>query len=158
MAKMYLETTIAQNWQNVVKNLDAEGEDPREWIYFKKVLIKANGNVNPKHLARTKLGKLIETIESIAYKFQNLCTERLQHYPYEIQYYPLPILDKIQYFIAGLKPKTKMEVIVDPLNNAQPWEDIQKLITYVVFIDANLQQIKGVTPNDKNNEKKIFFL
>ena len=46
---------------------------------------------------------------------------------------------------------------LDPLNNAQPWEDFQKLVIYVVSINANLQQMKSsfvVLPNKINESKK----
>jgi hypothetical protein len=45
---------------------------------------------------------------------------------------------------------------VDPLNDAQPWEDFQRLVTYAVSIDSNLQQVKaglGIATT-KNGEKK----
>ena len=70
-------------------------------------------------------------MESYADKFQNLCIE--------ITTLPMSIGDKIYYFIISLKPEIRMLMAVDPLNNAQPWEDFQRLITmYVVFVDANL--------------------
>lgn len=47
-------------------------------------------------------------------------------------------------------------MFVDPLDNPQPWKDFQRLITYVVSVDVNLQQVKGslCVILDKNNEKK----
>ena len=44
---------------------------------------------------------------------------------------------------------------MDPLNDVQPWEDFQRLVTYAVFVDFNLQQVKsrlGVAFT-KNGEK-----
>jgi hypothetical protein len=32
---------------------------------------------------------------------------------------------------------------VDPLNDAQPWEDFQRLVINADYIDYNLQQVKG---------------
>ena len=75
-------------------------------------------------------------MESYANKFQNLCIE--------ITTLPMSIGDKIHRFITSLKPEIRMPVEVDPLNNAQPWENFQRLITYVDFVDANLQQMKGL--------------
>ena len=43
---------------------------------------------------------------------------------------------------------------MDPLNDAQPWEDFQRLVTYAV--DSNLQQVKyglGIA-STKNIERK----
>jgi hypothetical protein len=36
---------------------------------------------------------------------------------------PMSVGDKIHHFIDGLKPRIRLKVVVDPLNNAQPWED-----------------------------------
>ena len=63
--------------------------------------------------------------------------------------------DKIHRFIDGLKPKIRLKVAVDPLNDARPWEDFQRLVTYAISIDSNLQQVKaglGIA-NAKNGEK-----
>ena len=38
--------------------------------------------------------------------------------------------DKIHCFFDGLKPEIRLKVAVDPLNDAQPWEDFQRLVTY----------------------------
>ena len=46
--------------------------------------------------------------------------------------------EKIHKFIARLKPKIRLKVAVDSMNNVQPWEDFQRLVTYVVSIEANL--------------------
>ena len=147
LAKTYLETRVAHLWQNVVKSLELENKDSKDWINFKEALIKAYGNINPEHLVRTKLGSLIQTssMENYANKFYNLCAE--------ITTLSISIGDKIHHFIIGLKPEIRMSVAMDPLNNAQPWEDFQRLITYVVFVDANLQQMKGLT--FEKMEKKV---
>jgi hypothetical protein len=150
LAKTYLETKVAQHWQIIAKNLQLEGKDAKDWVLFKEALIKAYGNVNPEQLARAKLAKLTQTssVESYANKFQNLCAEIIT--------LPMSVGDKIHRFIAGLKPEIRLKVAVDPMNNAQPWEDFQRLVTYAVSIDANLQQVRaslGEAPN-KSIEKK----
>ena len=105
---------MAQHWQNVAKSLELESKDSKDWIHFKEALIKAYGNINPKQLARIKLGRLIQIslVETFANKFQNLCAE--------ITTLPMSIGDKIHCFIIGLNLKIRMLVAVDPLNNAQP--------------------------------------
>ena len=64
--------------------------------------------------------------------------------------------DKIHNFIDGLKPKTRLKVAVDPLNNAQPWEDFQKNCYLCRFVVSNLQQVNARLriANAKNVEKK----
>ena len=114
LAKTYLETRVAQHWQNVVKSLELESKDSKDWIHFKEALINAYGNINPEQLAKTKLGRLTQTslVESYTNKFQNLYIE--------ITTLLMSIGDKIHHFITGLKPKIIMLVVVDLLNNAQP--------------------------------------
>ena len=84
-------------------------------------------------------------MESYANKFQNWCAE--------ITTLPMSIGDMIHHFIIGLKLEIRMSMAVDPLNNAQPWEIFQMLIAYVVFVDANLQQMKRLT--FEKMEKKV---
>ena len=48
---------------------------------------------------------------------------------------------------------------MDPLNDAQPWEDFQRPVTYVVCVDSNLQQVKfglGIA-FIKNGKKKLLL-
>ena len=45
--------------------------------------------------------------------------------------------DKNHDFIDGLKPELRLKVVVNPLNDAQPWEDFQMLVTYAVYVDSN---------------------
>ena len=61
--------------------------------------------------------------------------------------------NKIHCFIVGLKPEIRLQVAVDPMNNAQLWEDFQRLVTYVVSIDANLQQVKASLDEAPNKNK-----
>lgn len=150
IAQTYLEVRVAQNWQNAMRILEREGKNPKEWLHFKEALTKAYGNVNPEQVARSKLGKLSQhsSVESYANEFQNLCAE--------IVTLPMSVGDKIHRFIDGLKPEIRLKVAVDPLNDAQPWEDFQRLVTYAVSVDANLQQVKaglGIATT-KNGEKK----
>jgi hypothetical protein len=49
--------------------------------------------------------------------------------------------DIIRHFIDELKPKIRLKVAMDPLNDTQPWEDFQRLVTYDVYVDSNLQQV-----------------
>jgi hypothetical protein len=86
-------------------------------MYFKEALIKAYRDVNPEQLARTKLGKLSQTSSVVSYanKFQNLCAK--------IIILPMSVGEKIHCFIARLKPKIRLKVAVDPMNNVQSWED-----------------------------------
>jgi NifB/MoaA-like Fe-S oxidoreductase len=87
------------------------------------------------------------SVENYANKFQNLCVVNLQ----------MSAGDKIHCFIIELKPEIRLMVTVDPLNNAQAWEDFQRLVTHVVSIDANLQQMKSsfdILPNKINESKK----
>jgi hypothetical protein len=81
-------------------------------MYFKEALIKAYRNINPKQLARTKLGKSIQTssMESYTNNFQNLCAKTIT--------LPVSIGDKIHCFKAKLKLDIKLKVSVDPMNNA----------------------------------------
>ena len=63
--------------------------------------------------------------------------------------------EKIHHFIDKWKPKLKVKVAMDTLNDAQPWEDFQRLITYVISIDSKFQQVHfglGIV-STKNIEK-----
>ena len=58
--------------------------------------------------------------------------------------------DKIHCFVDGIKLKIRLKVVVDPLNDAQPWKDFQRL-----GIDFNLQQVKyglGVASTENSEE------
>jgi hypothetical protein len=57
--------------------LQLECKDAKDWMYFKKTLIKAYGNINPEQLASSKLGKLTQTssMERYANKFHSLCAK-----------------------------------------------------------------------------------
>ena len=90
-----------------------------------------NEQMKCRHVS-AKLGKLSQhlSIESYANEFQNLCAR--------IVTLPMSVGDKIQQFIDGLKSELKLKVAVDPLNDAQPWEDFQSLVTYVIYVDSNL--------------------
>jgi hypothetical protein len=50
--------------------------------------------------------------------------------------------------------------VVDPLNDAQPWEDFQRLVTHAVSVGSNLQQVKAglEIATAKNGEKKTHFV
>lgn len=61
------------------------------------------------------------SVESYANEFQNLCAE--------IATLAMSAGDKIHRFIDELKPEMRLKV-VDPLNDAQPWEDFHRLVTY----------------------------
>ena len=41
LAKTYLETRVAQHWQNIARSLELESKDSKDWIHFKEALIKA---------------------------------------------------------------------------------------------------------------------
>ena len=132
-----------------MKVLEREGKNHKEWVHFKDALTKPYGNVNPEQVARTTLNKLSQhaSVESYANEFQNLCAE--------IVTLPMSVGDKIHRFIGGLKPEIRLKVAVDPLNDARPWEDFQKLVTYAVSVDSNLQQVKAglEIANAKNGEE-----
>ena len=42
----------------MIKILDREGKNPKEWVHVKETLTKAFKNVNPKQVVCTKLSKL----------------------------------------------------------------------------------------------------
>ena len=41
LAKTYLETRVAHHSQIVARNLQLQGKDAKDWVHFKKALIKA---------------------------------------------------------------------------------------------------------------------
>ena len=49
---------------------------------------------------------------------------------------------------------------MDPLNDTQPWGYFQRLVTHVVSVDPNLQQVKAGLgfATTKNGEKKTLSL
>jgi hypothetical protein len=58
-----------------------------------------------------------------------------------------------------LKPEIRLKVVDDPLNDAQPWEDFQRLVTYAVLVDSSIQQVKvglGIA-TAKNGEEKTLL-
>ena len=102
-----------------------------------------------KHV-HVKFDKLSQhsSIESYANEFRNLCAE--------VVTLPMSVGNKIHHFIDGLKLEIRLKVVVDSLNDAQPWEDFQRLVTNVISVDSNLQQVKyglGIA-SIKNGEKK----
>lgn len=55
IAQTCLEIRVAQNWQNIIKILEKEGKDSKDWIHFKEGLTKACGNVNLEQVAHAKI-------------------------------------------------------------------------------------------------------
>ena len=69
------------------------------------------------------------------------------------------VAEKIHRFIDKLKPKIKVKVAMYTLNDARPWEDFQRLNTYVISVDSNFQQVHsglGIACT-KKIEKKILL-
>ena len=70
--------------------------------------------------------------------------------------FSMSVGEKIHRFIDKLKEK-KVKVAMDTMNDSQPWEDFQRLITYVISVDSNFQQVHyglGIA-STKNIEKKF---
>ena len=67
--------------------------------------------------------------------------------------------DKIHHFIDGLNLELRLKIVVDPLNDAQPWEDFQRLVIYAGVVDSNVQQVKaGLGIATSKNGEKILLL
>ena len=47
--------------------------------------------------------------------------------------------DKLYHFIDDINPEIRLKLAVNPLNDAQPWEDFLRRVTYAVNVDSNLQ-------------------
>ena len=108
-------------------------------------------NLEQKNYA--KFGKLSphSSCESYANEFQNLCVEIVTLH--------MSVGDKIYHFIDKLMPKIRLKVAVDPLNDAQHWQDFQRLVTYAESVDSNIIQVKFrlEIASTKNGENKNSF-
>ena len=67
--------------------------------------------------------------------------------------------ENIHHFIDTLKSKIKVQVAMYTLDDVQPWEDFQRLITYVISVDSNFLQVdfRLDIACTKNTEKKFFY-
>ena len=81
-------------------------------------------------MARNKLHTLKQRgyVDEYTNEFQHMCSQITK----------LPIFrgDKVVRFLSGLKEDVRSKVLVDPQGDGGPWEDIKRLINYVVMIDA----------------------
>jgi hypothetical protein len=144
IASTYLETNVSQHWDMLALELAADKKDPQLWDNFYDTLLTAYGSVNQELVARNKLRVLKQkgSVEDYANEFQQLCSHITKH--------PVSRGDKIERFISGLKEDICKKVLVDPKGDGGPWEDIKRLINYVVTIDATYTHDAKGRDNDKS--------
>jgi hypothetical protein len=134
IASTYLETNVAQHWDVLAMELRTDKKDPLLWDNFQDALITAYGSVNQEMVARNKLRTLKQrgSVDEYANEFQHMCSQ--------ITKSPISRGDKVERFLSGLKEDVRSKVLVDPRGDGGPWEDIKRLINYVVTIDVTYTQ------------------
>ena len=118
-------------------------------VCFQCIHISAYESVNQEMVARNKLHSLKHKgyVEEFANDFQHLCS----HIPKS----PISRGDKVERFLSRLKEDVRNKVLMDPRGDNGPWEDIKRLINYVVTINATYTQAVKGRDDVKSHSKAI---
>jgi len=105
-------------------------KDPLLWDNFQNALITTYGSVNQEMVVRNKLRTLKRRgfVDEYGNEFQHLYSQ--------ITKSPISKRDKVERFLSELKEDVWSKVLVNPRGDGGPWEDIKRLINYIVMINA----------------------